>query len=174
MSCRRRARGERPGSSRTRGSPPCAAMSRRKRSSAEPSAMRLPADPRASSRTPARSPITTISAASSMDRSSKSARPFASEALDALGHLDRVAHGAAQRLVHPGDQGAHPLAQAAADRAHRLAPECSRIVEPSMKAPPPVLTSSTSPSIPSASFFDMIDAEIKGIDSTVAVASRRA
>ena len=44
----------------------------------------------------------------------------------------------------------------------------------SMKAPPPVLTSSTSPSIPSASFFDMIEAEINGIDSTVAVASRRA
>ena len=41
-------------------------------------------------------------------------------------------------------------------------------------APSPVLTSSTSPSIPSASFFDMIEAEISGIDSTVAVASRRA
>ena len=42
----------------------------------------------------------------------------------------------------------------------------------SMKAPPPVLTSSTRPSIPSASFLDMIDAAISGIDSTVAVASR--
>ena len=43
-----------------------------------------------------------------------------------------------------------------------------------MNAPLPVLTSSTRPSIPSASFFDMIEAEISGIDSTVAVASRRA
>ena len=43
-----------------------------------------------------------------------------------------------------------------------------------MKAPPPVLTSSTRPSIPSASFLDMIDAAISGIDSTVAVASRKA
>ena len=44
----------------------------------------------------------------------------------------------------------------------------------SMNAPSPVLTSRTRPSIPSASFFDMIDAAISGIDSTVAVASRRA
>ena len=43
-----------------------------------------------------------------------------------------------------------------------------------MNAPLPVLTSRTRPSIPSASFFDMIDADIKGMDSTVAVASRRA
>ena len=43
-----------------------------------------------------------------------------------------------------------------------------------MKAPSPVFTSSTRPSIPSASFFDMIDEAISGIDSTVAVASRRA
>ena len=43
-----------------------------------------------------------------------------------------------------------------------------------MNAPSPVLTSSTRPSIPSASFFDRIDAAISGIDSTVAVASRSA
>ena len=43
-----------------------------------------------------------------------------------------------------------------------------------MKAPLPVFTSSTRPSIPSASFLDMIEAAIRGIDSTVAVASRRA
>jgi len=43
-----------------------------------------------------------------------------------------------------------------------------------MNAPLPTLTSSTRASIPSASFFDMIDDEISGIDSTVAVASRSA
>jgi hypothetical protein len=43
-----------------------------------------------------------------------------------------------------------------------------------MNAPSPVFTSRTRPSIPSASFFDMIDAAISGIDSTVDVASRRA
>ncbi len=41
-----------------------------------------------------------------------------------------------------------------------------------MNAPSPALTSRTRPSIPSASFLDMIEAEIRGIDSTVAVASR--
>ncbi len=43
-----------------------------------------------------------------------------------------------------------------------------------MKAPLPTLTSSTRPSIPSASFFDMIDEAMSGIDSTVAVTSRSA
>ena len=43
-----------------------------------------------------------------------------------------------------------------------------------MKAPLPTLTSSTRPSIPSASFFDMIEAAMRGIDSTVAVRSRSA
>ena len=43
-----------------------------------------------------------------------------------------------------------------------------------MKAPLPTLTSSTRPSIPSASFFDMIEAAMSGIDSTVAVTSRSA
>ena len=43
-----------------------------------------------------------------------------------------------------------------------------------MKAPLPTFTSSTSASTPSASFFDMIEEEISGIDSTVAVTSRRA
>ena len=43
-----------------------------------------------------------------------------------------------------------------------------------MNAPLPTFTSSTSASMPSASFFDMIDEEISGIDSTVAVTSRSA
>ena len=66
--------------------------------------------------------MTTISAASSIDRSTRSSGPPPLQALDALGHLDRVAHGAAQRLVHPRDQGDHLLAQPRADRAHRLRP----------------------------------------------------
>ena len=43
-----------------------------------------------------------------------------------------------------------------------------------MNAPLPTLTSSTSASRPSASFFDMMEDAISGIDSTVAVASRSA
>ncbi len=43
-----------------------------------------------------------------------------------------------------------------------------------MKAPLPVFTSSTSPLRPSASFFDMMLAEISGMDSTVPVTSRSA
>jgi hypothetical protein len=43
-----------------------------------------------------------------------------------------------------------------------------------MNAPVPTFTSSTSDSVPSAIFFDMIDEAISGIDSTVAVTSRRA
>ena len=43
-----------------------------------------------------------------------------------------------------------------------------------MKAPGPTFTSSTSPSIPSAIFFDMIEAQMSGIDSTVPVTSRSA
>ena len=43
-----------------------------------------------------------------------------------------------------------------------------------MKAPHPTLTSRTKASIPSASFFDMIDPAMSGIDSTVAVTSRSA
>ena len=41
-----------------------------------------------------------------------------------------------------------------------------------MKAARPVLTSITSPSMPSASFFDRIEAVISGMLSTVPVTSR--
>ena len=43
-----------------------------------------------------------------------------------------------------------------------------------MNAPEPTLTSSTSAEVPSASFFDMIELAIRGMDSTVPVTSRRA
>ena len=42
------------------------------------------------------------------------------------------------------------------------------------KAPVPHFTSKTSVPAPSASFFDMIEATIRGRDGTVAVTSRRA
>ena len=43
-----------------------------------------------------------------------------------------------------------------------------------MKAPDPVLTSSTRALVPSAIFLDMIELAISGIDSTVPVTSRSA
>jgi len=43
-----------------------------------------------------------------------------------------------------------------------------------MKAPRPTFTSSTRPSMPSASFFDMMEPAMSGMDSTVAVTSRSA
>ena len=42
------------------------------------------------------------------------------------------------------------------------------------KAPEPTLTSSTSASVPSAIFLDMIELAMRGMASTVAVTSRRA
>ena len=51
-------------------------------------------------------------------------------------------------------------------RARALARPSSR-----MKAPLPVFTSRTSAPSPAASFFDMIEATMSGIDSTVSVAS---
>ena len=43
-----------------------------------------------------------------------------------------------------------------------------------MKAPRPTFTSSTSASMPSASFLDRMEAAMSGIDSTVPVTSRSA
>jgi hypothetical protein len=72
----------------------------------------------------------------------------------------------ADRRVHVGQHAGHALAGAGADRAHRGAQR--RAVSTSfMNAPAPTFTSITRPSMPSASFFDMIDDVISGIDSTV-------
>jgi len=49
--------------------------------------------------------------------------------------------------------------------------DCSRVF---MKAPAPVFTSSTRAAVPSAIFLLMIEAEIIGMDSIVAVTSRSA
>ena len=43
-----------------------------------------------------------------------------------------------------------------------------------MKAPEPTLTSRTKPLLQTASFLDIIEAAINGIESTVAVTSRKA
>jgi hypothetical protein len=50
----------------------------------------------------------------------------------------------------------------------------ARVVGLFMKAPEPTFTSSTRPSMPSASFFDRMLATMSGMDSTVAVTSRSA
>ena len=59
---------------------------------------------------------------------------------------------------------------------NRTMVSASRRAEPTsfMNAPEPTLTSSTSAEVPSASFFDMIELAISGMDSTVPVTSRRA
>ena len=81
-----------------------------------------------------------------------------------LDHLERVAGGGGQRLVHVGDQRRGrqpaPFAVSTSARGQRLAPPSSVF----MKAPEPVLTSSTSASSPAASFFDRIEAVIRAID----------
>ena len=87
---------------------PWATISRRNRSRAEPSAIVRRHSSRASSIVAGEPAQKTISAASSIERSTRSVGPFASQAFDALGDLDRVSHGAAERLVHPRDQGDAP------------------------------------------------------------------
>jgi hypothetical protein len=84
-----------------------------------------------------------------------------------------VAGGAAERRRHVGEQrdrgdagvGAEATIVAASSRA------ASRLF---MNAPVPTLTSSTSAPVPSAIFLLMIELAISGIDSTVAVTSRKA
>ena len=89
-------------------------------------------------------------------------------------HLDRVAGGRGERLVHVGDQRRGLQAGAVGDRDQALGQRRANSARLAMKAPLPVLTSSTRPSRPAASFFDRIEAVISGIDSTVAVTSRMA
>ena len=91
-----------------------------------------------------------------------------------LADLERVADGAAERLVHVGEQARRPRGR----RARPSSSICSASTRASssvfMNAPSPTLTSSTIASAPAASFFDMIDAAISGTMSTVAVTSRSA
>ena len=73
-----------------------------------------------------------------------------------------------------GDQRFGPHAGGDADGDERLAPARRESSGVFMNAPPPVLTSSTSPPIPSAIFLLMIDAQMSGMLSTVPVTSRSA
>ena len=86
----------------------------------------------------------------------------------ALHDLERVADRAAQRLLHVRDEGDHLLAHAAADRDHGLGQRPRVLVLDFMNAPSPVLTSSTSASMPSAIFLLMMEAAMRGRLSTVA------
>ena len=96
-------------------SPPCASTIARKRSHAAPESSARPRArraPRRASRLRAREP--SMRAASSSVSSRTSAGPAAAQHLDRLAHLERVAHGLAERLAHVGDQ------------RRRLAPERAR------------------------------------------------
>ena len=93
---------------------------------------------------PPRRPRSSISAPSTTVSSRRSAGPPPRRSSIDLRHLERVADGAAERLVHVGEQRRDPLAHAAADADQRARPAPARRSCVFMKAPPPTLTSSTS------------------------------
>ena len=170
-----RARGSSDGSSQTRGSPPCSSITSWKL--AQPGA-------RARAR---RAPCRARRRASARRRRGAASRPRA-RARATRGPWGRGpsasrSHSATssalptvrpERLVHVGDERRHLLAHAAADRDHRLGQRPRVLVALCMNAPSPVLTSSTSASMPSAIFLLMIEAAMSGRLSTVAVTSRSA
>jgi len=140
------------GSSTTARAPPCRSIMRPKVSSA------LPEESAPSTRHSA-SPSFRI-AAGEHERARGEAlhdgreilRPLSLERLDALAHFDGVADGAPERRLHAGDErlGAHAraLADATIEAASsRASDSCF------MNAPSPHLTSSTTTSLPSASFL---------------------
>ena len=84
-------------------------------------------------------------------------------------------------LPHARPSGRSMAVSSATTRQPRASPSAIIVRASSMarsssgrNAPDPVFTSSTRPSSPSASFLDMMLAEMSGMDSTVAVTSRRA
>ena len=93
--------------------------------------------------------------------------------LDTFLDFNGVADGAPERRVHAGDDrlgsDAERAPVATIDRARARA-----LSRSFMKAPCPHFTSSTSALVPSASFLLMIDEEMSGMLSTVAVTSRNA
>ena len=96
-------------------------------------------------------------------------RPVATHRLERLAHLERIPHRAAERLIHVGEQADRRVPSDSITSASSCA---SWSVF--MNAPSPTFTSSTIACAPAASFFDMIDAAIREIWSTVAVTSLRA
>ena len=101
-------------------------------------------------------------------------RTAAPQDVDGLAHLDGVADGVAQRLVHVRQHGAHRQPQRPARARSTSAPARASGSSDGKNAPLPALTSITSAAVPSATFLDRIDDAMSGIDSTVAVASRSA
>ena len=100
-------------------------------------------------------------------------RPVTLQTLDRLLDFQCVTTRSAKRAVHCREQCHSGAAALMAQSNHGLRQLDAWEVS-GMNAPLPVFTSSTRPLRPSASFFDMILAEISGIDSTVPVTSRKA
>ena len=169
----RGARG-RPKSVRERSTePPCAATILRKRSRAPPPSSAWAARRRPSSRLSNTLPDSPISATSSTLSSRRSPGPpperhsTASRTSSAFPTVLPSGRSIAERTAVT----ANPRAVPTSTMARASSRDSSMRVR---NAPWPTFTSSTSPSSPSASFFDMIDAVIKGNDGTVAVTSRSA
>ncbi len=158
-------------------SPPCAATIASKQTSAEPSARCSRHMAPASSRAIPFS-SETIFAASSIERSVISDSLETSTSPQSF--EPRMASASATSFILPT---AKPRgASIRVTRAHALRPAAREPVTSEsasalasskvfMKAPLPHFTSKTSVCAPSASFFDRIDAVIRGIDATVPVTS---
>ena len=169
----RRERGSRPVSSTTAPSPPCASIIWRSFSRPAPLSSALISISRPSCaflHRPANSSIFSPSR-----RETSSSGPFTRPASTSMASFTSKAFP----MCEPSGSSM-PVIRAATRR-----PACrpiSTMVRPSssasgrvrISAPPPTLISSTMPSAPIASFFDITDDAIKGIESTVDVTSRRA
>ena len=92
-------------------------------------------------------------------------RPAPAEYLNALGNLHGVARRAPQRLIHVSDQRDDSLPHAPPGFHHQPGQIFRGSASFFMNAPEPVFTSSTSASIPSASFLLMMEAQISAMDS---------
>ena len=112
-------------------------------------------------------------AASSTDSSSRSAGPdpfsVSIDSITSLAFPTSRPSGASMRVMSASVRT--PAARPIATSDSASARDASGVF---MNAPVPVLTSSTRPPIPSAIFLLMIDAQMRGMLSTVAVTSRRA
>src|SRR5688500_14295288 len=160
------------GRSRRSPGPPSSATMRAKRSAAAPESRAWRAAVRAASSSAASPPWTSSEAASasvtSCRRGSRAAPvrystdSSTSSALPALEPSTWSMSVSSATVGRPAPPATSTSARASSSAAARSA----------MKAPEPNLTSITSASSPAASFLDRIEATIRGIDSTVPVASR--
>ena len=172
MRCGDLARPRRPRS--RSGSPPCLRTFARKSSRARPDAMALRQSASPSAASAATPPRDEHPSPEAIGDLHEVGRPGALEAVEALLDLEEIPDLETEGLAHVGDHADHPLAHRGA-RAHQAARErASALSGFFMNAPGPDLTSKTRDSAPSATFFDKIDAVMRGIDSTVPVTSRNA